>query len=123
MGPILDSIYPLLTSCSPLVSCIRDQNQERSNNKRNKQFSFEQTGGVSWCTIAYWEEKSRVGAQVKCSGDSKSINVASTPLLVPPGEALPLRDLQKENKHPSAGTILTRQKIGMGVTLEREETG
>jgi len=127
--PVLDSITPLLTSCLPLgklsciVPCIKERNQDGQKNRNKKFSSLEPAGRVTWCTIAYWEEKSRVGSQVKCSGVSTSIQLASSPPLVFQDDVLALRDLQKDNRNPSEATILTRQKIGMGVKLEKDETG
>lgn len=71
-----------------------------------------------WCTLAYWEEKTRVGRQYPVSDNSVEVFSA-----LPKGNGLCLATLFEENQKPSKDTVKTRQKIGKGFLLSREEDG
>jgi hypothetical protein len=70
-------------------------------------------GRVTWCTLAYWEERTRVGRlfQVRSTG----VEVFSQlPRPSPLGDAMCLATLATNNLKPSESTLKTREKIGLG---------
>lgn len=70
----------------------------------------------SWCTVAYWEMRKRVGHLYDVDGDSLNIFQDLTH-----GSGLCLSLLQTDTSNGSVRK--TRQKIGVGVTLSREPDG
>ena len=54
----------------------------------------------SWCRLAYWEERTRVGRQL--------------PVSAPANPAMCLDSLHPLNPKPSQSTLRTREKIGLG---------
>jgi len=79
-------------------------------------------GRVTWCTLAYWEERTRVGRlfQVRSPG----VEVFSQlPRPSPLGDAMCLATLATNNLKPSESTLKTREKIGLGVILSHDEKG
>jgi len=84
--------------------------------------STDSLGRVTWCTLAYWEERTRVGRlfQVRSPG----VEVFSQlPRPSPLGDALCLATLAANNLKPSESTLRTREKIGLGVILSHDEQG
>jgi len=80
------------------------------------------SGRVTWCTLAYWEERTRVGRlfQVRSPG----VEVFSQlPRPSPLGDALCLATLANNNLKPSESTLKTREKIGLGVILSHDDHG
>lgn len=80
------------------------------------------SGRVTWCTLAYWEERTRVGRlfQVRSPG----VEVFSQlPRPSPLGDAMCLATLATNNLKPSESTLKTREKIGLGVILSHDEAG
>ena len=70
--------------------------------------------GVSWCKLAYWEERERVGAQVHCESSCLEISSLLQPRPQPGWEVLSLAALSSSNLRPSQATLRTRDKIGLG---------
>lgn len=84
--------------------------------------STDSLGRVTWCTLAYWEERTRVGRlfQVRSTG----VEVFSQlPRPSPLGDAMCLATLATNNLKPSESTLKTREKIGLGVILSHDEQG
>eukprot|EP00092_Neocalanus_flemingeri_P002608 GFUD01002795.1.p1 GENE.GFUD01002795.1~~GFUD01002795.1.p1 ORF type:complete len:442 (-),score=37.29 GFUD01002795.1:480-1805(-) len=84
--------------------------------------STDSLGRVTWCTLAYWEERTRVGRlfQVRSGG----VEVFSQlPRPSPLGDAMCLATLATNNLKPSESTLKTREKIGLGVILSHDEQG
>ncbi|CAG2163608.1 unnamed protein product [Oppiella nova] len=72
-----------------------------------------------WCTLAYWELRHRVGRQFPVFGDS--INVFAH---WPQGEGLWLEQwFSTSISNRDKSVRRTREKIGVGVTISREEDG
>ena len=70
-------------------------------------------GRASWCTLAYWEERRRVGQLFPVH--SPGVEVFSLAPRPPPlGDALSLAALAQDNSCPSDSTLRTREKIGLG---------
>lgn len=75
---------------------------------------------VTWCKLAYWEERTRVGSQVSvssssvqvCSNTKSSNSSNSQALCLEPLFSLP------EASKPSQATVRTRDKIGHGKLLK-----
>lgn len=84
--------------------------------------SYPTTGdnGVSntWCSIAYWELRTRVGRLFPVTRNS--VNVFSE---LPHGDGLCLATLADLNKIKTDSVLRTRDKIGLGVTISRESEG
>ncbi|XP_013786847.1 mothers against decapentaplegic homolog 6-like, partial [Limulus polyphemus] len=72
----------------------------------------------SWCTLAYWEFRSRVGRLFPVH--EKTINVFHD---LPHGDGLCLSALTNTEGSRTEIVLRTRQKIGLGVTLTREKDG
>jgi len=84
--------------------------------------STDSLGRVTWCTLAYWEERTRVGRlfQVRSTG----VEVFSQlPRPSPLGDAMCLATLAGHNLKPSESTMRTREKIGLGIILSHDEQG
>jgi len=80
--------------------------------------------GLSWCRLAYWEERVRVGAQH--FSVSPNVQIFSSPASSHPPphcDSLSLADLMSSNLRASQSTLRTRDKIGRGVLLSRDEVG
>ena len=68
---------------------------------------------LTWCRLAYWEERTRVGAQV--SGTKRALEVfTSQPRPSASHDAVSLETLHSLNPKPSQATLRTREKIGLG---------
>lgn len=85
-------------------------------------------GDVRWGTLAYWEERTRVGAQFPCHSPSFTAEVFLAPTKHPPAptlslDSLCLGDLFPHNSRPSSSTLSTRPKIGLGILLHADEQG
>jgi len=89
------------------------------------------TGGVAgggryseWCRLAYWELASRVGRQFPVRRAAVSVSAGAAE---PAGEGLCLAALaaaaMAQGPAPPQAVLRTRAKIGLGVTLSREEDG
>ena len=70
--------------------------------------------GVSWCKLAYWEERERVGAQYHCQASCLEISSLAQPRHQPDWDVLSLAALSSSNLRPSQATLRTRDKIGLG---------
>ena len=70
--------------------------------------------GVSWCKLAYWEERERVGAQYHCQSSSLEISSLAQARTSPGWDVLSLPALRSSNLRPSPATLRTRDKIGLG---------
>ena len=73
--------------------------------------------GVSWCKLAYWEERERVGPQYHCQSSSLEISGLSHHRPQPRLDILNLTDLRSSNLRASQATLRTRDKIGLGKSL------
>jgi len=79
-------------------------------------------GRVSWCTLAYWEERTRVGKLFPVHSSGVEVFAAS-PRPPPLGDALSLAALAPANPRPSEATLRTREKIGLGIILSKDDSG
>ena len=73
---------------------------------------------LTWCRLAYWEERARVGHQVGVS--SRAVEVFShqpRPSASPGHHSVCLESLYSLNPKPSQSTIRTQEKIGLGETM------
>ena len=78
---------------------------------------FDISGDLTWCRLAYWEERSRVGHQVPIS--ASAVQVFSHQSRPQPGtDAMCLESLFSLNYKPSLATVRTREKIGLGMKLK-----
>ena len=74
---------------------------------------FPGDSALTWCRLAYWEERTRVGAQV--SGTKRALEVfSSQPRPSASHDAVSLETLHSLNPKPSQATLRTREKIGLG---------
>lgn len=72
---------------------------------------------MEWCKLAYWELSSRVGPLYAV--EPMAVNVFGD---IPYGDGLSLETLAKQNLNPPPEQVSkTRCKIGLGVTLAKEE--
>eukprot|EP00092_Neocalanus_flemingeri_P007559 GFUD01008158.1.p1 GENE.GFUD01008158.1~~GFUD01008158.1.p1 ORF type:complete len:143 (+),score=2.97 GFUD01008158.1:203-631(+) len=106
--PVIEnlSILNCLQSCQT-GGCTTDQNSTK------KTTNAIETGRVTWCTLAYWEERTRVGRlfQVRSGG----VEVFSQlPRPSPLGDAMCLATLATNNLKPSESTLKTREKNWSG---------
>ncbi|XP_013790112.1 mothers against decapentaplegic homolog 6-like [Limulus polyphemus] len=69
-----------------------------------------------WCTLAYWELRSRVGRLFPVHKNAVDVFYD-----LPHGDGLCVSALTEQNQND--GVLRTRQKIGLGLTLTREEDG
>jgi len=81
-----------------------------------------ETSRVSWCTLAYWEERTRVGRLFPVHTPGVEV-FAVQPKPPPIGDALSLAQLAPANHKPSESTLRTREKIGLGLILSHDEDG
>ena len=83
----------------------------------SKESSFSHVAGrVPWCSLAYWEERRRVGRLSPVFSPGVEV-FAVQPKPPPIGDALSLAQLaQGANHRPSEATLRTREKIGLGNT-------
>lgn len=72
--------------------------------------------GPPWCTVAYWELRTRVGRLFPVQ--KPWVNVFAD---LPHGEGLCLGALVKSQVTKQEAILRTREKIGMGVTVSRED--
>ncbi|CAC5365765.1 SMAD6 [Mytilus coruscus] len=72
--------------------------------------------GPHWCTVAYWELRQRVGRLYMVY--DPNVNIFQS---LPHGDGLSLELLQKDAETESVKR--TRDKIGIGVVLSREDDG
>merc|ERR1719228_259558 len=121
---IKPKLLPVIENLSSL-NCMRPCQMGGCNTDQHstkKTASQLETGRVTWCTLAYWEERTRVGRlfQVRSPG----VEVFSQlPRPSPLGDALCLATLAANNLKPSESTLRTREKIGLGVILSHDERG
>ena len=76
---------------------------------------------MSWCRLAYWEERVRVGAQH--FSVSPNVQIFSSPASSHPPphcDSLSLADLMSSNLRASQSTLRTRDKIGRGKSSSRD---
>lgn len=72
---------------------------------------------MSWCTLAYWEEKRRVGRLFPVTATMVEV-FQELPRPIPSAQSLQLRALSSDlNPSPSESTLRTRDKIGLGIIL------
>jgi len=84
---------------------------------------FDTLGRVSWCSLAYWEERRRVGRLFPVHTSGVEV-FAIQPKPPPIGDALSLSQLaQAANHRPSEATLRTREKIGLGLILSHDDDG
>ena len=67
----------------------------------------------SWCRLAYWEERTRVGRQLPVSAPAVEV-LGHAPRPAPANPAMCLDSLHPLNPKPSQSTLRTREKIGLG---------
>jgi len=79
-------------------------------------------GGLTWCRLAYWEERSRVGHQVPVTSNAVEV-FNQVPRPNPGHDSMCLESLHSLNPKPSQSTVRTREKIGLGLIINRDETG
>jgi len=72
----------------------------------------------SWCTVAYWELRQRVGPLYNVR--QPYVDVFSELVL---GSGLCLSQLHSTTSRVDAGVLRTRRKIGAGLVLSRESGG
>lgn len=72
--------------------------------------------GPQWCTVAYWELRQRVGRLYMVH--DPFVNIFQS---LPQGDGLSLELLQKDAE--TASVKRTRDKVGIGVVLSREDDG
>ena len=70
-------------------------------------------GGLTWCRLAYWEERSRVGHQVPVTSNAVEV-FNQVPRPNPGHDSMCLESLHSLNPKPSQSTVRTREKIGLG---------
>ena len=70
-------------------------------------------GGLTWCRLAYWEERSRVGHQVPVTSNAVEV-FNQVPRPNPSHDSMCLESLHSLNPKPSQSTVRTREKIGLG---------
>lgn len=75
-------------------------------------------GPPVWCRLAYWELSQRVGPLFPV--EPPSLNIFGD---IPIGDGLSLKTLAQHSFSPTESVSKTRCKIGLGVTLSREEDG
>ncbi|RZC39771.1 MH2 domain containing protein [Asbolus verrucosus] len=69
-----------------------------------------------WCKLAYWELAQRVGPLYPV--DNPAVNIFGK---VPYGDGLSLETLAQQNRNAPESVQHARCKIGLGVTLSRED--
>lgn len=75
-------------------------------------------GGEVWCYIAYWEQCTRVGRLYHVY--KSTLNIFSHQAR---GEGLCLSTLAQNHATTNESVLKTREKIGLGLTLTKEEDG
>ena len=70
-------------------------------------------GPTAWCTLAYWEERQRVGRLFPVTSPLAEV-FCHLPRPGPKGDALCLATIAAGNTRPSEATLRTRDKIGLG---------
>lgn len=124
VAKIKPKLVPVIENLS-ILNCMQPCRMVGSTTEQNstkKTPSALETGRVTWCTLAYWEERTRVGRlfQVRSSG----VEVFSQlPRPSPLGDAMCLATLASNNLKPSESTLKTREKIGLGLILSHDEQG
>jgi len=77
---------------------------------------------LTWCRLAYWEERSRVGSQVSVSSRAAEV-FSSQPRPSTSHDSVCLESLHSLNPKPSQSTLRTREKIGLGLIVSRDDSG
>jgi len=123
ISPVLQSFANL--NCARSCDCdnIQKNNGSSNKNKSNKKSLNDlRQGELTWCRLAYWEERSRVGHQVPIS--ASAVQVFSHQSRPQPGtDAMCLESLFSLNYKPSLATVRTREKIGLGLIINKDEEG
>merc|ERR1712013_215770 len=108
----MGKLVPVIENLSSL-NRIRPSGCNTDQHSTKKTASALETGRVTWCTLAYWEERTRVGRlfQVRSPG----VEVFSQlPRPSPLGDAMCLATLATNNLKPSESTLKTREKNWSG---------
>merc|ERR1719495_1620543 len=115
--PVIENLSSLncLRPCQ-MGACNTDQHSTK------KTASLIETGRVTWCTLAYWEERTRVGRLFQVQSPGVEV-FSQLPRPSPLGDAMCLATLATNNLKPSESTLRTREKIGLGVILSHDEAG
>jgi len=127
ISPIFEN-FNNLNCLNSQQSCDCDSNTSSSSkarkNKANKKTVKELNtdGGLTWCRLAYWEERSRVGHQVPVTSNAVEV-FNQVPRPNPGHDSMCLESLHSLNPKPSQSTVRTREKIGLGLIINRDETG
>merc|ERR1719464_1812448 len=79
ISPVLEHLNCVQSCLSSQESCdTNTNNKAKKNSKTNKKTVHELDSGdssLTWCRLAYWEERSRVGSQVSvCLESLPSLN-------------------------------------------------
>jgi len=82
-------------------------------------------GDTSWCRLAYWEERTRVGRQVGVRTGAVEVfgRTGGSSSRSGQVDSVSLASLAQHNLSPSPATTRTREKIGQGVILSRDDAG
>jgi len=115
--PVIEnlSIFNCIQTCRT-GGCTTEQNSTK------KTPSALETGRVTWCTLAYWEERTRVGRLFPVHSTGVEV-FSQLPRPSPLGDAMCLATLATNNLKPSESTLKTREKIGLGLILSHDEQG
>jgi len=105
------------------LSCLESSQSQQQKSQKKSAKKTRRDEGVSWCKLAYWEERERVGAQYHCQSSSLEISSLAQARTSPGWDVLSLPALRSSNLRPSPATLRTRDKIGLGVLLSRDEAG
>jgi len=125
--PVLKSLANLNCARSGDGETIEKSQKTSGASKKNKlckkslKHDLNQ-GDLTWCRLAYWEERSRVGHQVPVS--APAVQVFSRQSRPQPGnDAMCLESLFSLNFKPSVATVRTREKIGLGLIINKDDEG
>jgi len=100
----------------------KKSNNSKSNNNINQSNKLKESSRVTWCSLAYWEERTRVGRQFPVSHPQAAV-FSTLPRPPGRGDQMCLETLARSNNKPSESTLRTRDKIGLGLILSRDDTG
>uniref|UniRef100_A0A8C5MHX0 Mothers against decapentaplegic homolog n=1 Tax=Leptobrachium leishanense TaxID=445787 RepID=A0A8C5MHX0_9ANUR len=107
-GPDISDSYTEMDASSSLRIPVGDVSDTSLSPDMNKQ--------GRWCSVAYWEHRTRVGRLYSVCQPSVSIFYD-----LPQGSGFCLGQLNLENRSEAAAR--TRGKIGLGIVLSREADG
>jgi len=130
LKPKLVHLFSPLEGLQWLVASPKTHNKNNNNNNNNQSKSSVQSSKVkessllTWCSLAYWEERTRVGRLFPVTHPQAMVfSTLPRPSTSNIGDQMCLQALAQSNKKPSESTTRTREKIGLGLILSRDDTG